>query len=301
MSTTELEDLKERRTGLNNALHAALRELSDQYSSLPNLVALFDKWFAAFPDEYKQCYAGMSLADLASVLVQVQLCTSHHPLRWKKMQDESEGIPGTIELRNMSNVEENVEETPLYRMVDKVLIPAMEDVLQQNAFNLVSSKHSKSMSTFYRHVTLLLPKNSILVDKLNQQLVSYFRERLADLAIPVVKAGYGESLSAATADVQEALAYASGGQLYRIQTMVENLLADWAPVLGDLLVEVILDFVSSQFLFLLSSLRQTQPLTTSVFRSIWKQLKTTGWLENPENMIQAAPIRAAATVYLPAK
>ena len=307
VTKAEINDLKERRVALNEALDVALNELSDKYSSLENLVALFDKWFVQFPEEYKQCYAGMSLSDLASVLMQVRLCTSHHPLHWENPVSDKDGFPGASELRTMSRMEESVEETPLYRMVDKVLMPAIEDVLQQKAYNLVSTKHTRSMAAFYRHTTNLLPKSSVLIDKLKAQLVSYFRERLESLAIPITRGASALSADNVSSDVRDALEYAHRGQLYRIEGMVANLLTHWVPLLGGsdnndgALCQVLLDFISSQFLFLLSSLRdETSKLEAGrVFGNIWTHLQKTGWLERPGNMLQAAPIRAAATVYCP--
>lgn len=70
----------------------------------------------------------------------------------------------------------------------------------------------------------------------------------------------------------------------------------------DDFIDIILDFISNKFLFLLSSLQgqlldELAESPAEVFSSIYQVLLNLGWLEYPEYMLQAAPIRAAAAVY----
>ena len=319
LSNAERTEMKERQTALDSALEVAMEELAEQYSSLPDLVALFVGWHKAYPDEYKQCYAGMSLADLASVLMQVRLCTTHHPLHWQGATDKlleksnvatsttttpnDSGIPGTAALASMPRVEKDMEDTPVYRMIDKVLIPAMEDVLGQKAMNLQSTRHCHSMARFYQHTVELIPNphTSVLVDKLNRQLVQYLSEKLNGIAIPILKSNVSVGNSTDDDDmsaVRDAVRYAQSGQLRRLEKMLQNLLRYFAPVLGKLLAEPVLDFVSSQLLYLLSSLPDTAVQEKKrVFVAVWESLQPLGWLEQSEYLLQSAPIRAASMVY----
>ena len=82
-SDGEQAEMRNRRDALQEALQVAFGEVDDEYTKLSNLIAIFAKWAKTHPEEYRQCFASMSLADLASVLVQADLCSSHHPLQWQ--------------------------------------------------------------------------------------------------------------------------------------------------------------------------------------------------------------------------
>jgi hypothetical protein len=84
--------------------------------------------------------------------------------------------------------------------------------------------------------------------------------------------------------------------------MLINVLTYWVPHLpssnkSDGLKEFLLDFMSSKFLLLLSSQNENTQLTTAIFSEVWNVLKKTKWLEKPELMLHAAPLRAAAVAY----
>jgi hypothetical protein len=288
IAESEKDELLERRIALREALKVAMNELDDHYASIINLIDLFVKWSTSYREDYKQCYAGMSLADLSSILVQVDLCSSHHPLHWI-----SDGFPWINSFQDISALEANVEESPLYRMIDKVLIPVVEDILQEQAYSVISTQQTRSLSTFFDQVSKLLPKGNILIAKLSSRLVQYIHGSLRGMAIPLLKPGMPPNESD---DVHEAVSYATKGQLLRLEKIVSNLLTYWAPPLGDKLAEPILDFMSSQFLFLLSSLKERKA-SAEAFGHVWTCLQTTDWLGRPEFMLQTALIRAAATAY----
>lgn len=279
---SEVDELQERREALNEALKVALNELDDAYSSFPALMSIFEEWHKKHPQDYISCHAGMSLADLASVLLQVDLCSTHHPLHWSP---SNRSFPFMARLQTMS-VEENVEETPLYRAVDKVLIPVFEDVLQQKAYNVHSSKQSKSMATYFREVSKLQPKDNILVDKLTHEMVGYLRMVLHDIAVPIVK-----NVSSNDDIVVEAVKFATMTQLKRIQKILSNIFQYWVPLIGDRLADSLLDFCANQFLILVSSLESPK----AEFAKVWHKLSN--WLDRPEFMVEASQLRAAAVAY----
>jgi hypothetical protein len=289
IAENEKNELLERRMALREALKVAMNELDDHYASITNLIVVFVKWSTSYREDYKQCYAGMSLADLSSILVQVDLCSSHHPLHWI-----SDGFSWINSFQEISALDDKIEEKPLYRMIDKVLIPVVEDILQEQAYSVISRQQTRSLSTFFDQVSKLLPKGNILIAKLSSRLVQYIHGSLRGMAIPLMKPGMPTN---ATDDVREAVTYATKGQLLRIERIVSNLLTYWAPPLGDKLAEPILDFLSSQFLFLLSSFEERKA-SAEAFGRVWTCLQTTNWLGRPEFMLQTALIRAAATAFL---
>jgi uncharacterized protein YukE len=291
VSVSEKGELLERRKALEEALQLAIDEVDEYYTSLANLTAVFTKWSNTYQEEYRQCFAGMSLADLASILVQVDLCSTHHPLHWN---GDSAELPWAKPLQSLSN-DGNIEETPLYRMVDKVLIPVIDELLEGKAYSLLSIGQSRSLSSFISQINSLLPQGNILMDKLTSRAVEYIQDGLQGIAIPIVKPG----MKPTSEDLEEAFSYATNGQIRRIQKILINVLMFWSPVLGEKLAEAVLDFVSSQFLFLLSFLKAQglDDVCSVTFSHIWKALQPTQWMEKPEYFLQAAPIRAAATVY----
>ena len=96
--------------------------------------------------------------------------------------------------------------------------------------------------------------------------------------------------------LQEAVNYATTGQVRRIEKFVCNIPANWK---FNTVARPALDFIASKYLFLLSSLQAQgcSEAASESFARVWKALEATGWLERPEFMLPAAPIRAAAGVY----
>ena len=281
-SSHELEELNERRSALREALQVALEELDDNYSSLPKLISIFEEWHKKQPQDYDSCHAGMSLADLASVLIQVNLCSTHHPLNWTQV---GRGFPFVPFLQAMS-FDGNIEETPLYRTIDKVMIPVFVDVLNQGAYNVHSSKQSMSMATYFQELSRLTPPDNILLRTLTNATVDYLHKALHDIAIPIVTKAVAND-----AMVTEAMNYATNIQVARIQKIISNIFASWVPALGDRLADSVVSFCANQFLTLVAS--SEAPKTE--FAKVWPQLSQ--WLDRPQFMVQASRLRAAASSY----
>jgi hypothetical protein len=288
---SEREEWKQRRDALLEAVRVALQEIDESFTQVTGLVNLFTEWAKQQPEDYQNCHAGMSLADLASVLIQVDLCLTHNPLSFRS------SFPSYIEsLKAVSGKEGNIEESPLYRTIDKVLIPAFEDALQQGAYNIQSSKQSGSMASYLKEILRILPvARNILVDKVKGQLVDYLGGCLRKLSVPILASKEGLKDETRTDAIKESLEYTSITQVHRIRKILTNIFIYWVPILGDRLAEIMLDFLSSTLLFLLSSLDSDD--VAPFFLDIWKHLQSTGWLDQPENMVASASLRAAAQVY----
>lgn len=81
LSDNELEEQIQRMDALEEALFLAKDELDDRYCSLSALQDLFLSWSKHSPDDYKRCYAKLSLVDLSAVLVNAETCTKISTLR----------------------------------------------------------------------------------------------------------------------------------------------------------------------------------------------------------------------------
>lgn len=284
----EREEVDQRLDALQEALSVALEEMDDSYTSLEHLLRLFREWSTKYAQEYQSCHAGMSLADLASVLIQVDLLSSHYPLAIKSsfpnldiLKEQQEQVTATVAL----------EETTLYRTVDKVLIPVFQDVLPH--YNIHSTHETKSMTLYYTEVQKLLPTKNILMSQLSHQVIDHLTKGLNDLCIPVVSNTAFDDDN--TKAVVEATEFATQIQVTRIQTIVSNLFTYWIPLLQQpVLTEAVLDFLSSPFLSLVSSFGNEER-TKSEMRRIWGHVEP--YLLEPEYMVAMAPLQAAATVY----
>jgi len=292
LSDGEQVEMKTRRDALREALSVAMEDVDEEFTKLSNLIAIFAKWANTYPEEYRQCFASMSLADLASVLVQADLCSAHHPLRW---QNATEELPWLKDLKTIP-VDDATEEqdTPSCRMADKVLIPILLEVLDEGAYHILSTKESRSLAAFYWRICRMFPKDNPLTLLLRGRIVKYLKGGLDNIAIPIIKRDAKNQ--SPSEDVQEAVTYATSGQVRRIEKLLCNILAYWKL---ESMAEPVLDFIVSKYLFLLSSLQAQgmSEIAPESFARVWKGLQATGWLERPEFMLQAAPIRAAARVY----
>jgi prefoldin subunit 5 len=290
LSDGEQTEMTERRDALREGLTVALQDIDEEYTKLSNLIRIFTKWASNYPEEYRECFASLSLADLASILVQVDLCSTHHPLRCQLDSEELlwlEDVP-TIP------VGEEEEDTLTYRMVDKVFIPVVTELLDEGAYDIISTKETRSLASFYWQICSLFPEGSSVTLQLTARITKYLREGLDNIVIPILKSGAKDQSH--SEDVREAVEYATCGQVRRVQKVVCNLVTFWKL---EATAEPILEFLCNKFLLLLSSLQAQGNSTVALegFGRVWDALQSTGWLERPEFMLHAAPIRDAVVVY----
>jgi hypothetical protein len=272
-------------------------DLDGSYTKLQNLVDVFEEWHKTNPDEYRQCFANLSLGDLASVLVQADLCALNDP--W----NESDGYNEAKWVTVAHSATEALEQAGLARIVEKAVVPAIMDLFARSGYNLMSSRQTRSLSAFYLHVQKLFPKDSAILTKLREQVIRYIQEQLQDISVAIVVNPLTLP-SEENMELREVMRAATVGQMHRLEKILRNLLMHWAPILqvDDDFVGMVLDFISSKFLFLLSSLHSVEgglftATPADVFGGVWNCLKATGWLERPEWMIQAAPLHASAIAY----
>lgn len=298
LSDGEQENFRERHVALQTALALALDELDEHYKTLNNLVDVFHEWQQAYGQDYDQCFATLSLGDLASIMVQVQLSALNDPWDESKVDIEANWATVVHEASRMSVL----DQAGVERIFEKSIVPALSDTLNRLGYNLASSRQTRSLCTFYRNALKIIPSESTVVLKLRDILVSYVQQQLQDLAIPTVrKEAMAQSLD--SEEIKEAVQGATVGQVRRIKKILLNLLTHWASILGgsDDFCVLILDFVSSKFLFLLSSISTFSQLyfqsAADSFNTVWEALQLTGWLDRPEWLVQGATLRAAAAAY----
>ncbi|GAX18502.1 hypothetical protein FisN_10Hh300 [Fistulifera solaris] len=304
LSDNEQEELRERHSALQEALSVALESLDERFTKLQWLVDDFAVWKQDYAAEYKQCYAGLSLADLASVLVRAELCELNDP--WNESEGYNEAKWTTV-IRSAQSLG-LLDEVAIERLLDKSVLPAVQSLLSKEGFNICSTKDVKVMSAFLRHVEPFLSPQSAVGAALKTSFVDYIRMFLARIAIPIPSSNAQEqhaSKSQMDAGAENmAMQYATIGQLHRTKTILTNVLTLWAPLLqvDHLFGEFILDFIGNKFLLLLSAIKPfEQPRfsasPTEMFAEVWNALQPIGWLNDPNLLVASATVRAAAMAY----
>lgn len=303
ISEGEQETLRERHEALGKALALAMDDIHEQYTTLHNLVSHFEKWHAAFPVEFTQSFASLSLADLVGILVQAELCALNNP--W----DESGGYNEAkwTAVVHTALQQGTLDQAAVERLFKKWVFPVIADLLDKRGINLISSRQTRSLSQFMSHIQKLLPSESPVWTPLRESVTAFIAHSLADLTIPILqKTATPAPKSKRNDDVDEARYAATWGQLHCIKKLLLNLMQYWAPLMLHEMefCDLILHFVSNNLLLLLSSMNGNienglAETPSEVFQDIFLALSRTGWLDYPEFMMQATLIRGASLAYQP--
>lgn len=323
MDEEEIDSFHERRVSLLEALEVAIGEIEDEYTHISNLAAVFQRWRSSYPEDYKQCFANLSFGDLASVLVQLWLCKAcdstptakgwldglttiandepkenDAPFEWIiKLKNPASSVANTH-----ASITPNEEET-IDRIIEKCFLPLLNNVLDKSSYNLVSRKQSRSFGSLFARLKTLTPNAPHPgLDALEKRIMEYIRSKLENIAIAILNKKEVDQNNA-KAEIQDAVRGATTGQLLRLSKMLANVLTFWSPYLKSNRGEdvgmqtFLLDFLSSKYLFLLSSLHGRSECTAEAFSQVWAVLQKTKLLDDPSYMLQAAPLRAAATAF----
>lgn len=321
LSVGERRDYRERYLALKEALRVALEELEDEYTSFEELAKVFLGWKTSHAEEYRQCYASLSLGDLAAVLVKVELCRS----TWlSAMMEDDDGdetssndhhaeLDGLVSwVSHLGIMEQDLREGddgPIPRVLEKSLVPFLIALLDDpsSTYCWASPTKSRLLSQCITRVMGLFQtkkKNNApheTVRLLQKALQKSTKKALESMTISIVKPRVKPD-DHDDEQVVHALVSAKQGQVQCLQQLLLHILTYIVPVTDpndNEYIEAILDFLSSKFLFLLSSLSSDQAST--LFSPIWKALHATqqsrDWLLSPMWMLQAMPIRGAAVAY----
>ena len=74
ISSDQISDWKSRDQALKEALAIIPSVVNDDYLSISNLCNLFFRWQDKYPEDYKSCYAEMTLVSMVSVLARLEMC-----------------------------------------------------------------------------------------------------------------------------------------------------------------------------------------------------------------------------------
>ncbi|GKY91614.1 hypothetical protein MPSEU_000133300 [Mayamaea pseudoterrestris] len=300
LTDDEKESLRERHKALQEALELALSSLDEDFTSLQNLVDMFGEWKNAYPEEYMQCHATLSLADLITPLIQAELCALNDPWNESGGYNESKWLAvifGALE----SDV---IDAAGVDRIIEKAVVPTLSDLLDKSGYELLSDRQCRSITVFWNHLGKIVPSGqSPVVTLLQKRMTDYIRSRLDDISMAIVKK---EAIDAELEDemLLSAFTDATVGQMHRVKKVLLNILFYWTSILGKDtdFIKSVLSFVSGKFLVLLASLHGfPQPrfaaTPVDVFQEVYRALELTGWLDSDDLMLHTIPIRAAANMY----
>ena len=314
LSDEEQAQLQERHAALRAAASVAWNELDTEYTRLDGLIDVFSEWYAKYPKEYEQCYASLSLADLASVLVQTELCQAYLWSAAGAAQSDEENETGfcwvaTIEKAVSSHV---MDAAGVDRLVEKAILPVVDGLCQQKGIHLISKRQVGALGRLLKAVESIGDTSSPAkgLVSLRRKVEMYIQERLDEVSVAIlVPSATTRQSSPGNDETDEAVNQATIGQLCRMEMIVSNVV-NCLVLTEDVslnLAKPMLDFVSQKFLFALSSLLRDQSrehgrvsppsAPVAVLHRLHDALLPTGWLDQPELLLQSAPLRAAMAAY----
>jgi hypothetical protein len=304
---------KERCETLNEAFRVALEDLDQDYTSSQSLKDLFDKWKAAYPEDYKQCYASLSLGDLLAIFLQADICKSTWFVDMIVNESEDNESDHTFpkELESMLG-EESVDQRKEYlgRSVEKGVLPMLTSILQTNPSILLflSRKRTQWMSKLVQLSVRNMQESPNLVLELEKVISDALAKVLDGIVIPILNPQDGTV--EANQNFAQAERFSSVYLAQMVGEMLSNMVLCWFPLLslenaeGMNGISAVLSFVNEKFLMLLSSLdKQSTENSTNqskqVFSAIWQALRkdSRNLLEAPSLLLVTMPLRAAGRAY----
>mmetsp|Transcript_35396 Transcript_35396/g.85839 ORF Transcript_35396/g.85839 Transcript_35396/m.85839 type:complete len:364 (+) Transcript_35396:138-1229(+) len=308
---SKLGGRKERYEYLQQALRLAIQDLDQDYTSLQKLIAVFDDWKQSYPEEYRQCYAVLSLGDLAATLVQADFCETSELFRLFATSTEAKKDDSVSLLQVLEGVDDGIG-------LEQGDSGAMQRVLEQNHVVLilkllkespsacfVSSTRSEALCRTLKVCVERMDKDTKAYSSLQEAVFTGIQEALERISITTLKSDFDAGRSArgmANEQIQHAVQFSCSEQAKWIQHLLMNMMEHWLIALQDssnyeATMERILQFISGSYLQLLSSM--DKEVASTVFAPIWTMMSTKHsiFMDSPAYMIQSAPVRAAAIAY----
>mmetsp|Transcript_7933 Transcript_7933/g.16065 ORF Transcript_7933/g.16065 Transcript_7933/m.16065 type:complete len:766 (+) Transcript_7933:594-2891(+) len=327
MSDNEIEEQDQRMNALDEAMLLAKSEMDDKYTSLEELQKIFLSWANQHPEDYERCYAKLSLADLAAVLVKANTCTKINTIQSSNslIRDllKSEWVRTISSFENAeinsrkdeeeekstkNNANAKEEEKLISAISRKVVLPYFLSLLKdESLYDPLSSRQTESMMGLYAFLNSTLAGDVGTFRNITKGFVATVKESLGAMAILVVRPDLTHNGTRQEGeDVKEAVTFAAVEQVYRLQKWIKNVVAisselDDNVSRRDLATVVLMEAIASRLLPLLAHWKDMESLGDQkaqiVIQEVCSDLKKVGWLDDDSLMLQAAPLRACAQRY----
>jgi len=333
VSDNELMDKEERRMVLSDAVQVVLGEIDEEYSSAPNLILIFERWWRHYPNDYCSSYANLSLVDLLYVFIRVDFCKnldlpciangaleqwSHvEMLRKFPWFDTLKELDRQVQSKE-KNCKEDGNEESIKLLMKKLRRKLMNYTLgysegkdgKKGLFDPVSEKQSLVIGTLFGSLQKILfeQDNRLEALEFGTMMLDYLKRFLYAMAIPILKQHVVREIFECTSNDEECLdtvLFCTLGQLHRLIKLVSNIARFWYPLFEfDLATKIaqfcLVDIVTYRLLPILGSLQNSFCWKQAVkaFISVFETMMKAGWLDCSSLMLYSAPIRAAASRYI---
>ena len=255
LSDNEVEEQAQRIDALEEALSLAKDELEKPYCSLSALQDLFISWAKHSPEDYRRCYAKLSLVDLAAVLVRCETCTKINILRcatdfgsdninivadfdWAVTASSFESSESSQDDKNECNSSSDDEDELVCAISRKVILPYLLLMMGEGAdgeqlYDPFSSRQTNMVKGLFLFLkTTLKTSNEVsAIQRSTKSIFDVFKASLENFALLLVKSEAlkvlegKETNSGADDDQQalkEAVTYSIFEQAHRLQKFVGN-------------------------------------------------------------------------------
>jgi len=299
ISDNEQLERVERRSALSDAIEIVLEDVDDEFRSISILLSLFRQWETTDPNDYKQCYATLSLMDYILVFARAEFC--------KKLDLLCLGLENSsCELKDFDwfVLVSSSESFPKIDVITKTCVKPLNMSLFGSSdvkdlfwsYDPFSTRQTTRLSTFFR--STISPNMS--ADKANaflDDIYDYINRYLQEMSFLILKKGL--SYPDMEGDMFDAFNFASLGQIYRIEKLVSNIMTCWYP-LGNrkkFATLCLSDILSFRFLPIFEALEPQSANfkeARNVFHLLWKSLTVSGLLKDEDLMLSSSAIRFAA-------
>lgn len=316
-SDNEVMDRGERRNALSDAVRVTLDELDDHYTSIKSLFEVFQTWDSRQNEDFKQCFAVLSMVELSSVFLRCAITKDFDPLcltgkgkrNIKSLDDIDVFVfveKETSKIQEILSIESS--KSPTYLMVEKYCVPYFRLFLKGTrsisrdtswSFDPLSRRQNECLSMF---CTSMIAKtsssdvNNVIISDFLGYLNDYIQER----AVIIVQKD--SSVPSPDSQEYEAYEYASLGQIQLLKQLVQNILKWWYPMLGnpvELAKFVLGDIITFRILPIVENFEnkseEISQYIVQEFKALVKLLKDENLLDNEDLLMVSSPIRAFGT------
>ena len=331
MSPNELDQQTTRLGALEQALHLAKMQMEDKYCSFQALVDLFATWKKMNLADYERCFADLSLAEMASVLVQADLCMQSSltacslsrktelDFEWARIARDFDRIgmekqeKDEYALNNSRSRNEGAAKQTLVQMIAKKTILPRLSALVDGDKGVYLPHSSHQTGTICALVRFLndshhRPEGAAENHRTEtKQIVECIRQHQNTMSILLVGVSTTNLITVDEkeeddSDLRDAVFYAVVEQTYRVKKLIMNAVAISFVLASptsrnDAAVLVLRDMIGIRLLPLLSLWRGMGGLWEGrarlLLREIWDAIQRTDWLDSEHLLVQSAPLRAA--------
>lgn len=268
----EIDEWKQRHDALNDAIALIPNSVKDEYRSLANLCSLFLEWQRSHPEDYKTSFAEMSLVEMASVLVRMELCQ-----RWDLLGLSKSIIEGESGLHRVNEISEfrwfecfksndngtALTQGVLLQIIEKEVVARLLRSLSfydetnggtkhlYGVYNPFSADQTRHLCTFLKSLLGYMSTEETdtsnrcekTIESVSGALLSLVKKCIGRMTIPVInpsnvkreknRFGTKDGVIEFDSETNDAIAYASVVQAKELCTLVTNILLFWHPIIGD--------------------------------------------------------------------